>query len=306
MSPPRNTPSPMSRIRSPDFSERFDPLSVDSESEFEDTRRKALLESTRVPRSPKPSKSKQRQTIELPEFDPNTMDPASRCMIVGRPKTGKSTLASDLCSYQCNTIPVWEVFNGSEASNKHWKKRGIPDTFIHPELDLEAVKKFYSRQRLAIQQGIQKAHGAVIFDDCMHDDTLFKARIFKRLIKNGRNDKIFTIISTQEPGDPPKWIKSTIDYAFLFRETSDENLRTLHKYYGSMLGTLGDFREIMTDTAYDNRCIVINFQIQSNNIEDIVSWYKVDTSYPPEPLGSLDIWDWHLERYNEDYVDPID
>lgn len=297
-----------SRVQSP-FDDHFEPISMDESVSIADDeeQRRSTSERTPSPRSltvgrQSPSKLKE---IRISEFDPNEMDPASKILVIGRPKTGKSTLCSDICSFMSNKVPVWEVFNGSEVSNKYWKNRGIPDIFVHPDLDLESVNRFYTRQRISIQQKVNPAYGGLLFDDCMHDNKLFKDRVFKKIMFNGRNDKIFTMIITQDASVPPRWLRSTIDYVFLFRETSEENLRILHKNFGSIIGTYGDFVEIMKEVAHTNRCLVINFQKQSNNMEDMVAWYKADITEKPVPLGSLDIWDWHRERYNADYVDPV-
>lgn len=275
----------------------FDPIAIASDGE--DDRTRNLLKSIR--KDHRSDDDENLRTVDVMQFDPNVMKHTSRCVIVGRPSTGKTTLSGDLCSYQCADIPTWQVHNGTEATNSNWENRGIPPVHIYDELDTEGTERFVQRQKYAIRQKVANPNAAIIFDDCMAQAKEFKGEIYRHIFMNGRNDKIFAMVVSQEPKSLPDWLNSTVDYAFLFRETSETNLKKLYDYFGSMLGTYGDFREIFQEVAHSNRCMVINLQTQSNKIEDIVHWYRTDITVPPCELGGLDAWDWDHERRNKDY-----
>ena len=83
--------------------------------------------------------------------------------------------------------------------------------------------------------------------------------------------------------------------------------KSLWENYASAIDNLDDFCDIMDGITEDYTALVINNRIQSNKLEDCVFWYKAkkDRLPPNWKFGHPSAWQFHLSRFDPDYVDPM-
>ena len=89
-------------------------------------------------------------------------------------------------------------------------------------------------------------------------------------------------------GLPPD-LRSNIDYVFIFRNNIVKEREKIYNHYAGMFPTFDVFNQVMNQCTENFECLVIDNKVQSNNISDIVFWYKAqDTNYK---MCSQDLWE---------------
>jgi len=219
--------------------------------------------------------------------------------------TGKSSLIADIIWYKSNVVPVGMVFSGTEDSN-HFYSTKFPSICVHNKLDLEMMKNFVVRQKLA-KKYLPNPWAFQIIDDCTDNPTELKKPIFQAYYKNGRHWSMVHILSLQYCMDISTVIRTNVDYTFILRETNFANRERLHKNFVACVHDFQDFQWIMDQITEDFTALVVNNRVQSNNVEDCLFWYKANPSRFPEnwKFGCQDAWKFHEERYDEEYSDPV-
>ncbi len=77
---------------------------------------------------------------------------------------------------------------------------------------------------------ILKYHGPVLLlDDCTEDKKIFSSKWQQSLFKNGRHWKLLYITFSSHATDIPPAIRTNVDGVFIFRETNENNLKTIIK-----------------------------------------------------------------------------
>ncbi len=236
----------------------------------------------------------------------------AKYIIVGKPGTGKSTIIESIMYSKKHIIPVAQIFSGTEDSNGFFG-RIIPNTFIFDGLDterLEHVINFRTRQKAAkeyLEKNGDNPWSMQIIDDCGSDVKFLTKPIFKEIYKNGRHWRIMHILSLQYCMDIKPDIRAAIDGVFILRESNPKMRQKLWENYGSCIPTLEEFCNIMDELTEDYTCIFITNKTQSNKIKDCLFYYKADPSKLPKDwkFGCEDYWNYHYDRYNQDYTPNI-
>lgn len=253
---------------------------------------------------PRSSKDKKAKELKIHEFPLHEMKPNSKIVIIGKPATGKSTLTRDIIKALRHHFPVAKIFSGTEDNN-HFYSSMIPDTFIHSEYSEEEMESFVKRQKLAMRENPGRANALLILDDVSDDPKFFNRPLFQKFYKNGRQWDMFFILALQYGMDIKPVIRTNVDYVFIFREPIEKNRKALYENYCSIMGTYDDFCDIMDQLTEDFGCIVIDNRQQSNNISDCVYYYTARLHNDEFKFGCDELWQWHEQRYNKDWVPPI-
>lgn len=250
------------------------------------------------------------QKIRIPEFDLETFGPTieklkakqscgSKVVIIGMPGTGKSTIIDSILYEKKHIIPCGVVMCGTESDTGFYKKR-FPPLFIYTEYREDILVNLKERQELA-KKYLDNPSFVTIIDDCTEDPKVLKKPIMQYWFKNGRHKQNLLILSLQYCMDVLPSIRTTIDVAFILRET---NLVTRKKLWLNFAGCIPDFQtfcEIMDQVTGDRTALVINNTIDTNRWEEKIFWYKADpTKLRDYTIGSQDFWNFSALRCKDE------
>lgn len=256
------------------------------------------------------------ETIKIRELNleliqPNTetfMDPkpqGSKILIIGVPGSGKSWLMADILYSKKHIFPVAKVMSGTEITNRFFVKM-IPNTFIFTKYDEEEIKKVKKRQQLACEHLEEGKYSVFVLDDLTDDPSLLRRPIQQDLFKNGRHYNFLYLLSLQYSIDVRPSIRTSITGTFIFREPSLRNRKILYENYASIIPDFKMFCAIMDQITGDHTALYVHNSSDSNNWQDCVFWYKAKKVPDNFKFGCEDYWRYHFDRYNPEYVDPID
>ena len=219
--------------------------------------------------------------------------------------TGKSTLIQDILAHKAHIIPVSQVYSGTEESN-HFYSEKMPPITIYNKLDMECVRKFEERQKLAVKY-LKNPWAVQIIDDCTDNPRLLRDPLIQGYYKNGRHWKMLHILSLQYSMDVLPAIRANIDYTFILRESGRRMRENLWKNYASCIDNFTDFCDIMDQITNDYTALVINNRSQSNKLEDCVFYYK---AYPERipvnwKFGAGSFWQYNHDRIDRNFIESF-
>ena len=231
----------------------------------------------------------------------NQSQGGNKIVVIGKPGTGKTTLISSLLYHKKHIIPTGLVMNGTEHSNSHYSKM-FPSSFVYPYLDEDKLKDFIKRQKIA-KNYIDVPWSVLLLDDCTDDPGVLKKPLFQGIFKNGRHWKMLFILSLQHCMDIKPAIRTNVDGAFILRDASRKNRMSLWENYASIIPDFSSFCDIMNQLTNDYTALYIHNAGQTNNWKDCVFYYKAKP--PPQDFrfGSKEYWDFHNQRYDNNYQD---
>lgn len=241
----------------------------------------------------------------------STLMPDSNILIIGRRRTGKSVLIKDIF-YHKRTIPSGIVFSGTEAASPFFEEF-IPSSYIYSDYDNDLMTDIFEAQKTRIRKERQKEGNEgktpmnnffIVFDDLQADAKSWnRQKTFQELYMNGRHFNIFSITALQYTNGISPGLRSNIDYVFMFNEASVDNRKKLYANYGSVIPTFGEFCNILDSCTANHECLVIKLTGgASNNLADMVFWYKADL-HKPFKVGSKSYWQRHEECFNNNHVE---
>lgn len=253
------------------------------------------------------TRSASNKVLNLRKFDISSIKSDSVVVMLGKRKTGKSVLVSDLMYYH-RDIPIGTVISPTESCNKTYSSM-VPSLFIHddptPELlhrvvhRQKIVMKKYNREKDAFGSSSLDPRAFLLMDDCMYDGDWKRDKNIAYMFFNGRHIKCLFIICMQYALGMPPNLRNNIDYVFILRENMINNRKRIYDSYCGMFATFEIFCSVL-DTCTENfECLVIDNTSQSNKIEDLVFWYKADV-HPPFKIGSSEFWQAHYNSCAEE------
>jgi len=225
----------------------------------------------------------------------------SKIVVIGKPGTGKTTLISSLLYEKRHVFPIGLAMSGTEDSNGHYKKI-FPSSFVYNKLNESVINEFVKRQKIA-KKHLSNPWSVLLLDDCTDDPKLFSQPLFQGLYKNGRHWKMWFILSLQYCMDIKPVIRTNVDGAFILREPSIKNRKSLWENYGGIIPNFETFCAIMDGITDDYTALYIHNATQSNALKDCVFYYKAKKTPSNWKLGCNDFWQFHEERYDKEYVD---
>jgi len=256
-------------------------------------------------------------SLNLKKFDMSSIPKGSIVVMIGKRNTGKSFLVRDFLYYK-RDLPIGTVISASENSNNFYSEI-IPKIFIHDEYSPEIIANLVKRQELVTKKMKQQIamygksnidpHGFLVLDDMMFSaNEWLKDSNIKKIFMNGRHFNITFLLTMQYALGLSTAMRSQCDFVVLCRENYVSNRKRLYEHYAGMFPTFEIFCQVMNQCTENYEVLVINNQVKSNKLEDMVFWYKAD-SHPSFKLGAPEFWQYHSNNYsdqNEEEDDTID
>jgi hypothetical protein len=193
--------------------------------------------------------------------------------------------------------------SGTEDSN-HFYRTIIPSTFVYNNYDESKVESFIKRQKIA-KDHLENPWAIIILDDCTDDPSLFRKPLQNGMYKRGRHWKMWYILSLQYGMDVRPVIRTNVDGVFILREPNMRNRKVMYENYASIIPDFKLFCDILDQITNDYTALYIHNTTKSNDWRECVFWYKAKP--PPEDFrfGCEDYWDFHNQRYDPNYTDPV-
>jgi hypothetical protein len=247
-----------------------------------------------------PPKMEPVKELKIKKFDPSCIALDSTICLIGKRRVGKSAALRALL-YNLRNVPRGLVMSGTEHVNRFFGDF-IPETYIYPEYDTKLMEKIFKKQ----SQRIRKAGGVksidntffLVMDDLLSDSKNWKNdRQIRELLMNGRHVNILSFITMQYPLGIPPDLRTNLDYVFIFRETIRANRKRLWENFAGVIPKFDQFETLMDAITVDYNCLVINNNTSSNNLEDIVFYWKAPMDLPKFRVGCRNYWRFHDERF---------
>ena len=246
--------------------------------------------------------------LELKKFDPKRICQDSVCVLIGKRNTGKSFCMKDILNYH-RDIPVGVVVSPTEQANGYFEKF-IPKMLIYDELEPTLISKFLNRQikitndrkRELARTGSSSIdpRAFLILDDCMYNKQALTDKNIRCIFMNGRHYKIFFLITMQHGLGLPPDLRNNIDFVFIFRNNILKEREKIYTHYAGMFPTFDVFNQVMNQCTENYECLVIDNKVQSNNINDIVFWYKANEAN--FKMCSQDLWEMQALQDQKDLM----
>lgn len=221
---------------------------------------------------------------------------------IGRRGSGKSTLMKDIMYKLRHKFHWGIVMCGTESANGYYKNF-IPDAFCFDDWKPDLVIKLLNKQQKANMTGNQK-RVFVIIDDNSFDKSIFRSLAMRELLMNGRHCGVTVLLSSQYLMDIECSLRSNIDFIFTLRENSVNNMKKMYDNYFGVIPKFNKYKEIMFEHTQEQSSLVVDCTAQSNNIEDVVYWYKADL-HNRFYVGSPSFWLTFKAYYNPNYIKDI-
>lgn len=218
--------------------------------------------------------------------------------------TGKTTLIASLLYGKKHIFPVAMAMSGSEDSN-HFYKQILPSSFVFNDYDPEQVKSFVKRQKMA-KLYLENPWAILLLDDCTDDPKIFNSKLQHAIYKKGRHWNMWYILSLQYSMDVKPVIRTNVDGIFILRESILKNRENLWRNYAGIIPDFKLFCTLMDELTDDYTAMYIHNTGISNDWKDCVYWYKAPIIPKDFKLGCKEYWDFHEQRFNENYVDSFD
>lgn len=208
--------------------------------------------------------------MELQEFSFDRLKENPVIYILGRRRTGKSTLMSNLLNHY-KDIPLVYVASGSEGLNPFYQQY-IPSCFVHSHYSDDKVRTIIESQK---RNPGRKA--LVVIDDCSHQN-MRNTDALKYLFFNGRHINITLMIAQHWFSGIQPAERAQIDYCFFTRETQRKSIREIHNNYSRTELGLEDFRKIMDEKTVNYTTLVMDNTATGHAITDQLLTYRAKLS----------------------------
>ena len=201
-------------------------------------------------------------------FDISKISDNAFCLCIGRRNTGKSTLLSRLVEEKSAVLQHTLVMCGTQEEHDMYSEL---NNAVYSGYTPDILHTYTEKQRMSLR----KDSLGVVLDNLEYED-IWKDIHVRHLVINGRCHRTFLLCSSSCIYFIPPYVRSNVDYVFLFKEPNKDNLERLYKSFGNMFETFKKFREALhTCTKEPYGCMVIDNTSRSHRIEDVVFMFSV-------------------------------
>lgn len=227
-----------------------------------------------------------------------TLDGNCRFLLHDFTVTHNTTLIKRLIYEKKHIFPVGFLMSGTEEETGAFGNI-FPEIFKFNKYVESNIESFVKRQKLA-RKYCKIPWCLSVIDDCTDDPKVFRKPLVQGIYKNGRNWKLWWILSLQYAVDILPVIITSIDATFIGREPGLDNRQKIYKKYASVIPTFELFCQLMDKYTDDFCWLVVRNNYPSNKIEDCIFYWK-PTPAPDFELGCIDYKEFHEERYKKSH-----
>lgn len=208
-------------------------------------------------------------SITIKKFDINKIKQSSNMLIIGKKKTGKTTLVKDiLYKLSKQKFDYGNLYTTYDHNYSNIYGKMVPKEFTFDEFSSNALKNI-------IQYSLKYKNkkGFVIYDDCLYNNNDKKDDNIKFSILNNYRIGITNIIISQDSNFPP-FIRTNIEYIFL-KNPSPYEYKELYEKFGGFLPKMDHFIRLLRSASKGYGYLVIS------NCDNNFYWYeaKIHNNY---------------------------
>lgn len=205
--------------------------------------------------------------------------------IIGVRAAGKTVLVKDLLRRDdfehIELVSTTAKDRGGQTGgekNHHEYSGIIRYENIREEYTDAVVKSFIEKEIEAKRDRECPSNACIIFENCLFNKEWMRHPGMRILFTNNRSLRSTVIMVMQYPMRLSPVIRSNLDYVFLFRAPQHSIRKRLYEDYATIFPTFECFCQAFEQITSDPfACMVIDNTLRSTRLEDVVSWYKVDT-----------------------------
>jgi hypothetical protein len=250
--------------------------------------------------------------LRIRKFDITDMTkvaPNPSVAMIAKRGSGKSWAIRELM-WQYRDIPGGVVISRTEKMSPFFQKF-FPDMFIYYRYESEILQSFLERQERIKEKKQQKvkvgkkidSRAWLIMDDCLaHKGSWMKDENIMEVFMNGRHYDLFFILTMQYPLGIGPDLRSNFDFIFIFGENFTNIQKKIYEHYAGMFPTFDAFRLVFRKCTSNFGCMVINNRVKSENVDDLVFWWRAPTDPRPNKyVGQKSFVKYHERHYDNDY-----
>lgn len=244
-------------------------------------------------------------SLKIKRFDPSNLKADRIWLVVGKRGTGKSTLIRDLLYHMRHYINCPVAMTPTEESMAAFEEC-MPESCVHTTFNPTTLERLIAHQRNRAKKRVPPRHILLVLDDMMFDKTVLKGQAIRDIFMNGRHLKVTFVNAMQYCMDMGPDLRSQCDYVFALRENIVSNRTKLWKYFFGGFENFDDFCNVFNQCTSNNECLVIDNTVKSNELQDMIFWYRANIDIPPYLLGDRKLWHAHYKFYrNEEEMEKI-
>lgn len=159
-------------------------------------------------------------------LDPKTIPTEGILAIIGRTKSGKSTIARSLLYHIRKKFDYALVLCGSKKDAKKWE-RHVPGLFVHTGFNAAALSKILAMCEKAEDMG-QPKRAVIIVDDALYSSSTKNSGVMEDLACRGRQANILTIAMMHDVKDAAMKNRGQLCMVMLCFEADRERRRRMY------------------------------------------------------------------------------
>lgn len=234
-------------------------------------------------------------SIKISKFNPAGMFRHATILIIGKRNTGKSCLVKDLLSYR-KDFKIGKVFSKTDHLS-HFYDEFIPSSLISKGYSKEEILSILERQTKWIKEKDKDPSMFLLLDDILSEKRVWsKDPNMEEILFNGRHYKLFMIITSQDIMGLPPSLRQNLDYIFILKNNNISEREKIYKYYAGMFDNKHLFYNALDKATENYGALVIDTTGQSNELKNIVFYYRASLEHKNLRLCHPSIWKKEEER----------
>lgn len=241
------------------------------------------------------------RTINIYEADFQNIKPCASVMVLGKRRSGKTTLSKHITQYLDSKINRFVAFCGNLDAQVEWKSV-IPPLFVHGK-NLESLRNIVAQQDEMVSCYTEKKQDipkevriCIIMDDCGCDKDFLKTKVVKDLFSNGRHYGITIVILCQYIYQIDPEIRTNIDYLAILRQTNVKNIKKIYDEFASFTKNMEELKHILELSTTNYGCCWIDNTAQSSLVQKCI-FFKRNTLMEFKKVGSQKMWEYSEKHH---------